>query len=152
VAPLHFWPSSRILNAGNSSVRYARAAARCCIMKNVKQTAILLMSALLLVPLAGCASSKPKTDAELGLNPQQASGRQVFQSYCSSCHHAYSSAGSTGPSLKGLFRKKYLPSGLPANDRFVLQTITGGRGMMPGFGGTLDEKQIGDLLAYLHTL
>ncbi len=114
--------------------------------------AILLVSAALLVSLSGCASSKPKTDAELGLNQQQASGRQIFQAYCSSCHHAYSSTGSTGPSLKGLFRKKYLPSGLPANDRFVLQTIAGGRGMMPSFGGTLTEQQISDLLAYLHTL
>ena len=126
--------------------------ARCGMMKSVKHTAILFASAALLVSLAGCASSKPKTDAELGLSPQQASGRRVFQAYCTSCHHAYSSAGSTGPSLKGLFRKKYLPSGLPANDRFVLQTIAGGRGMMPGFGGTLDEQQINDLLAYLHTL
>ncbi len=122
------------------------------MMRSVKHTIILLASAALLVSLAGCDSPKPKTDAQLGLNPQQASGRQVFQAYCSSCHHAYSSAGSTGPSLKRLFRKKYLPTGLPANDRFVLQTITGGRGMMPGFGGTLSEQQISDLLAYLHTL
>lgn len=102
--------------------------------------------------MAGCGKAPAKTDAELGLNAQQSRGRRVFQVYCSSCHHAYSSAGSKGPSLKALFKKRYLPSGLPANDRFVGQTIVGGRGMMPGFGGALTEQQLTDLMAYLHTL
>jgi mono/diheme cytochrome c family protein len=45
-----------------------------------------------------------------------------------------------------------LPSGLPANDRFVLQTINAGRGVMPPFGETLTRDQTDALLAYLHTL
>lgn len=102
--------------------------------------------------LAACAKTAPKTDAELGLNSQQAAGRRIFQADCASCHHAYSSAGAQGPSLQGLFKKSYLPSGLPANDRFVRNTIVGGRGMMPGFGATLTDQQVEDLLAYLHTL
>ncbi|HVB98650.1 MAG TPA: cytochrome c [Candidatus Dormibacteraeota bacterium] len=108
--------------------------------------------AALLFLLAGCGKAPPKTDAQLGLNAQQASGRGVFQTDCASCHHAYSSAGSMGPSLKGLFRKRYLPSGLPANNRFVEQTIVVGRGMMPPAGGGLSEQQLADLVAYLHTL
>ncbi len=105
-----------------------------------------------LVLLAACAKSAPKTDAGLGLNAQQTAGRRIFQADCASCHHAYSSAGSKGPSVKSLFKKSYLPSGLPANDRFVRGTIVSGRGMMPGFGAALTGQQVEDLLAYLHTL
>lgn len=102
--------------------------------------------------LTGCGKAPKKTDAQLGLNAQQARGRVVFQTYCASCHHAYSAAGSRGPSLAKLFRKKYLSDGLPANDRFVGQTIMGGRGMMPPVGTNLTPQQFQDLMAYLHTL
>lgn len=101
---------------------------------------------------AGCGDPAPKTDAELGLNAEQASGRRVFEHYCAACHNAYTSSGSKGPSMKKLYRKQFLPSGLPANDRFVEQTIVNGRGMMPPQGDALDEQQLDDLVAYLHTL
>lgn len=102
--------------------------------------------------VAGCGNDRVKTNAELGLNQQQAEGRATFDRYCSPCHDAYSTSGKKGPGLKGLFRKQYLPSGLPANDRFVMQTIGGGRGMMPEFGDSLTPDQMNALIAYLHTL
>jgi mono/diheme cytochrome c family protein len=43
-------------------------------------------------------------------------------------------------------------SGLPANDERAGESIRLGRGKMPGFGQTLSDQQINDLLAYLHTL
>jgi mono/diheme cytochrome c family protein len=108
---------------------------------------------VLLALLDGCGGPAPeKTDAELGLNAQQAAGRQIYQQYCAACHPAYSSSGDKGPGLKGVFRKPFLPSGLPANDRFVGQSIRMGRGMMPPMGDALSESQLDDLLAYLHTL
>lgn len=110
------------------------------------------MIVVLVLFVAGCGEPAPKTDAELGLNAQQADGRQVFEHFCAACHNAYSSSGSKGPSLKGLYEKQYLPSGLPANDRFVEQTIVGGRGMMPAQGDALTDQQLADLMAYLHTL
>ena len=51
-----------------------------------------------------------------------------------------------------VFRKQELPSGLPATDEHVRDTIRMGRRNMPSFNDVLDEKQIDDLLAYLHTL
>jgi len=111
-----------------------------------------MLGAALLTIIAGCGDSAPKTDAQLGLNAQQASGRRVFEHYCAACHNAYSSSGSKGPSLKGLYKKQFLPSGLPANNRFVEQTIVNGRGMMPAEGDALDQQQLDDLIAYLHTL
>ena len=102
--------------------------------------------------LGGCETNRVKSNAELGLNQQQAAGRALFDHYCSACHNAYSSSGSKGPGLKNLFGRQFLPSGLPANDRFVKQTIGAGRGMMPGFGDALTPDQLGSLMAYLHTL
>ena len=51
-----------------------------------------------------------------------------------------------------VFRKQFLPSGLPTNERFVRQTIVIGRNMMPGLGDALSEQQLDDLIAYLRTL
>ncbi len=114
----------------------------------------LVFVAALVALVAGCGGNgrAKETDAQLGLDAQQSAGRVVFQNYCSPCHYAYSSSGLKGPGLKDLFRKKYLPSGLPANDRFVEQTIVGGRGMMPPQGDALTDQQLADLMAYLHTL
>lgn len=101
---------------------------------------------------AGCGEPAPKSDAELGLNAQQSHGRRVFERDCAACHSAYSSSGSKGPSLKHLFHKQFLPSGLPANDRFVEQTIVSGRNMMPPMGEAITQQELDDLMAYLHTL
>jgi mono/diheme cytochrome c family protein len=114
---------------------------------------IALVAALLALA-TGCGGKDPskETDAQLGLNAQQSAGRAVFNYYCAACHYAYSSSGLKGPGLKGLFHKQYLPSGLPANDRFVEQTIINGRGMMPPQGDALTDQQLSNLMAYLHTL
>jgi mono/diheme cytochrome c family protein len=93
-----------------------------------------------------------ESDAELGLNAQQASGRRIYQQTCAPCHDAHSVPGENGPSLRGLFRKTFLPSGLPANERFVRQTILNGRNMMPAAGSSLTRQQLDDLFTYLHTL
>jgi mono/diheme cytochrome c family protein len=114
---------------------------------------LLLTAMLLAAILAGCGTPKSDmTDSELGLSAQQAAGRRIFEANCAACHSAYSSLGSRGPSLEKLLRKSYLPSGLPATDRFVEQTIIGGRGMMPPLGDALTQPQLDDLIAYLHTL
>jgi mono/diheme cytochrome c family protein len=54
--------------------------------------------------------------------------------------------------LKKVFQKEYLPSGLTATDAHVMQNIIQGRGMMPPFGNQLDQQEIQDVIAYLHTL
>jgi mono/diheme cytochrome c family protein len=93
-------------------------------------------------------SSKPLAE----LNPQEAAGQQVFVSRCSSCHYADSASGLYGPGLEGLLRKPYLPSGRVANDHTITGVILRGWGMMPPLGNTMTDRQLQDLLAYLHTL
>jgi mono/diheme cytochrome c family protein len=101
----------------------------------------------------GCEIERRRSDAELGLNPQQAAGRRIYDNYCDRCHAPYSSRGRQGPSMKRVFKKQYLPmSGMPANNDRVTDIIRFGRNKMPGFGQVLTQQQIDDLLAYMHTL
>ena len=117
------------------------------------RTALLICSlALSFFLLTGCNAQRRKSDAELGLNPQQAAGRRVFDYDCARCHEAYSSRGLQCPSLEHIFKKQYLPSGLPANDARVTEVIQYGKSKMPAFGNVLSQQQIKNLLVYLHTL
>jgi mono/diheme cytochrome c family protein len=119
---------------------------------NLRFAALMVLLCLLLLLLA-CEAERRKSDAELGLNPQQASGRHIYDQYCDRCHAPYSSRGRKGPSLKGVFKHQYLSmSGMPANDDRVGDIIRLGRNNMEGFGQVLTQEQIDDLLAYLHTL
>ena len=112
------------------------------------------LAGLLAMALAcACDVERRKSDAELGLNPQQSAGRKIYDSYCDRCHEPYSKRGKKGPGLKGVFQNKYLSlSGLPANDERVTDIVRLGRNEMPGYSQTLSQQDIQDLLAYMHTL
>ncbi|HWF66188.1 MAG TPA: cytochrome c, partial [Acidobacteriaceae bacterium] len=96
--------------------------------------------AAITVALAGCHSAPSSNSREL--TPAERQGRAIFQANCAPCHLANSSSGLHGPSLQGLFKKPYLPSGAPANDDRVRATILHGRNMMPPFAYSLDDRQI----------
>jgi len=114
---------------------------------------VFLAAFLALAAFTACDIERRKSDAELGLNPQQISGRKLYDNYCDRCHRPYSTKGKKGPGLKGIFQHPYLPmSGLPANDERVSEIIRYGRHEMPGYSQTLDAQAMQDLLAYLHTL
>ena len=104
-----------------------------------------------IVVLAGCKSVPPPTPLEQ-LNVQQAQGHAVFQAHCAVCHYDRKSGDLHGPAMIGMFKKPYLPSGAPANDERVTATILHGRNLMPAMGNTMDQQDLDDLLAYLHTL
>jgi mono/diheme cytochrome c family protein len=114
---------------------------------------LVLCAVIALLILAGCEAERRRSDAELGLNAQQAAGRRLYDNYCDRCHAPYSSRGRQGPSMKGVFKRQYLPmSGMPANDDRVTDIIRFGRNKMPGYAQVMNQQQINDLLAYLHTL
>jgi mono/diheme cytochrome c family protein len=111
------------------------------------------IAVLALVALVACDVERRKSDAELGLNAQQAAGRQIYDTECGRCHEPYSTRGKKGPGLKGMYQRKYLSlSGLPATDERVSDIVRLGRGEMPAFSQKLSAQDLQDLLAYLHTL
>jgi mono/diheme cytochrome c family protein len=113
----------------------------------------LVIGAMVLSVCTGCDVERRKSDAELGLNPQQAAGRRLYDQYCDRCHEPYSSRDKKGRSLHGVFKKQFLSeSGMPANDERVGEMIVTGRNTMPAFGQVMSQPQVQDLLAYLHTL
>lgn len=119
----------------------------------LRLTSALFASSLIAsVALTGCKPALPPSKPLADLSPQEASGYRVFQSDCSGCHYADRDGSLHGPGLHGIFRKPYLPSGAPANDDRVISVARHGRNLMPAFGNALDDQQLADLLAYLHTL
>ena len=112
----------------------------------------LIPVTMILLLLAGCGPPLPPSKPLSELNTQEMRGYHVFQGECARCHYANSVHSLHGPGLQGLYKLKYLPSGAPANDDRVTDVILHGHGMMPAFGGKIDQQQLDDLMAYLHTL
>lgn len=110
----------------------------------------MVLAALVLA--CSCRIERRKSDAELGLNEQQSRGRAVYDAECIRCHEPYSRWGTHGPSLTGIYKKQFLPSGMPANDARVSDVVLMGKAKMPSFRGKLSQQQLEDLLAYLKTL
>jgi mono/diheme cytochrome c family protein len=108
---------------------------------------------ILFATFCACDMERRKSDAELGLNPQQAAGRKLYDNHCDRCHEPYSTRGKKGPGLKGVFKQPFLSiSGLPANDDRVTDIVRLGRKEMPGYSQTLSPQDVEALLAYMHTL
>jgi mono/diheme cytochrome c family protein len=119
----------------------------------VKSAVVLPL--LFAVALSACHREPDRskmTDAQLGLKPEQAAGRHLYEQHCSMCHYAYNSKSLHGPSMMGIYKKQFMPSGMPANDERVRAVITEGKRMMPGFGNMLSSQQVDQIIAYLHTL
>ena len=97
---------------------------------------------------AGAAETPTTTSATAPLQVQgdSAAGKAVFvgtQAGCKNCHtlKAAGSTGTVGPNLDQLTPK-------PSYDRIVLQVEKGGA-IMPAFKGTLTDKQIHDVAAFV---
>jgi mono/diheme cytochrome c family protein len=102
-------------------------------------------AASLSIGLAACHSAST-------LTPQEAEGKRLYEVRCAHCHEDNDLAlKKVPPDLRGLFHRATLPSGAPATDETVRQSVLTGKGMMPAFAGRFTEEQMAALLAYLHT-
>ena len=119
-------------------------------MRRSFQFSLLPASLIVVLGFAACNSKSSKPPRPL--TAQELRGREIFAANCAVCHNAYKQEPLQGPPLVGMFSKQALPSGLPATDEHVRNTVDSGRRNMPPFNGVLDDKQIDDLLAFLHTL
>ena len=103
------------------------------------------------VLLTGCNTAAPPRPLDQ-LTAQEQAGHAAFTANCGACHYDRETGSLHGPSLLGVYKKPYLPSGAPANDDRIRNTIVHGRGNMPPLGGSVGDAQIDDILAYLKTL
>jgi mono/diheme cytochrome c family protein len=111
----------------------------------------LIPAAFVLAALTGCHSTPPPMPLS-ELNPQQQRGHQTYEARCAVCHYDRETGVLHGPSLLGVFKKPSLPSGAAATDERVTATILHGRNNMPALGNVVDQGDVDDILAYLHTL
>ena len=112
---------------------------------------LLLLLAFTCISLTGCKTVPPAKPLEQ-LTPQEHAGYVAFQQNCAQCHYERDTGTLHGPSLLGVFKKQYLPSGAPANDERVTNVMLHGRGMMPPLAGQLGQDDVDNILAYLKTL
>lgn len=106
---------------------------------------------VVLAALTGCNSTpppKPLTE----LSAQEQAGHAAYTARCGACHYDRQSGSLHGPSLLGVYKKPYLPSGAPSNDDRIRNTILHGRGNMPSLRGVIDDDEIRSILLYLRTL
>jgi mono/diheme cytochrome c family protein len=103
----------------------------------------------LTIGLAGCKPLPPSKPPSQW-TPQEARGAAVFQEKCARCHHPTTTRSLHGPGLQAITKLKSMPSGAPPTDERITDRILHGYGMMPVT--PLDDSQLQDLLAYLHTL
>lgn len=100
--------------------------------------------------ISGC--TKPPAAPVRPLTAQEAHGQRLYRTACQNCHGGEGIPTTKGPSMAGIMRQKYLPSGLPATDEHVRDSIVRGRRMMPAFSGQYSDADLADLIAYLKTL
>jgi len=128
---------------------------KACIIKGEMQTRLcccllgLIAGVAALAALAGC-KSLPPSKPESEWTPVEAQGAAVFHQACAKCHYPTSTHGLHGPGLQAITKIKAMPSGAPPTDERLTAVILHGHGTMPGTA--LDDQQLQDLLAYLHTL
>jgi mono/diheme cytochrome c family protein len=148
-----FWPPDHVVSCHRRARQILLMEQRIRKTRTAPILAAGLSGMLALAMSLGCDIERRKSDAELGLNPQQAAGRKIYDTECARCHEPYSTRAKKGPGLKGMFQGKYLAvSGMPANDERVTDIIRLGRKDMPGYSQKFSDKDLQDLLAYLHTL
>lgn len=110
---------------------------------------IAIIASAAALALAGCRSLPPSKPAS-EWTEEEARGARVYRRDCARCHYANTTQGMHGPGLQALTKLKAMPSGAPPTDERLTEVILHGRTMMPAT--RLEDEELHDLLAYLHTL
>ncbi len=73
-------------------------------------------------------------------------GKELYARHCTGCH------GASGDGMMPGMPNFSLGERMTSTNRELVDSIRQGNGVMPGFGGMLDDEQISDIVAYLRTL
>lgn len=90
----------------------------------------------------------------------QAEGKKLYASYCSSCHGDQGKGDGVAARSLPVKPKNHTDSASinQLSDQFLIDVISKGgaavgkSSFMPGWGASLNDKQIRDLVAYIRTL
>ncbi len=111
--------------------------------------AVIAASVSFAAMLSGCRSLPPSKPEALW-TIEEARGAQVYHQNCAKCHYPTTTKGLHGPGLQAITKVKAMPSGAPPTDERLSRVILHGHALMPAT--PLNDDQLSDLLAYLHTL
>jgi len=107
--------------------------------------AVVLAGGVASLVSAGCHSAP-------SLTTQEEEGKHLYEVRCAHCHEDNDLAlKKVPPNLHGIFRHPSQPAAAAPIDATARVIILKGRGQMPGFDGRFTDKQIAELLAYLHS-
>lgn len=95
---------------------------------------------------AAIAAAASLAASSLASGADIARGAGLYQRHCANCHGV--SGISVWPGSPNLARRE----GLMKPDRVLLQVLSTGRGVKPGFRGLLTDEEILDVIAYSRTL
>ncbi len=80
-------------------------------------------------------------------------GEWLYENNCAECHeNPHPDLHKQPPNLHGVFRRRSLPSGVPATAAQIRATVIEGRGTMPAFDQRLREVDVDNLITYLRKL
>jgi mono/diheme cytochrome c family protein len=103
--------------------------------------ALLGVSASAFIPFPSVGQSSAD-DPYAGGDAQR--GQQVFANNgCGWCHEGSGTESGRGPALANTKR---------SNDFLATRIMDGKPGRMPAFGGNLDDQQLNDLIAFIHSI
>lgn len=84
------------------------------------------------------------------VSQDSAAGAEVYKSKCNTCHGPDGGGTAVGKSLQAAdLRSAQVQS---KSDAELIQTISDGKGNMPGFKGTITDEEIHAVLAHVRTL
>jgi len=111
-------------------------------MKRTVPVCFVLAVFILMLMLCGCSR-----------RASEQRGEELFDLHCALCHeNPVPDLKKQPPRLEKLFESPQLPSGEPATDQQVRKTVLEGLRTMPAFDKRLSDRDLDDLVAYLHTL
>ena len=96
----------------------------------------LLIAALLAAPALAQKPAKAP--------PAPHPGQAVYENVCQACHMANAGGGEGAGRIPGLAKNGALEAAA-----YPIQVVTGGKGAMPWFRGSLTDQQIADVITYV---
>jgi mono/diheme cytochrome c family protein len=139
--------------SGERFAAFLEEIIRKALTEALPRLALRLSTGLFLL-VSICMGSAGCYETRRGREQAIAQGKMLFELHCCGCHNGRRlDLAKNPPNLAGIFRRPSLPSGAPATDAMVRSTVLTGRsGIMPSFEGSLSDKQIDDIIRYLHSV